>query len=212
MALSYATAGGVLTEDRQGLTYRYDPHFANPALADRWFVELRDTMPWAQPELLVYGRRHRTPRLTAWVADDDRAYGYSGIRHTAAPWTALLSAVRGSVERATAHRFNAVLLNLYRSGADTVGWHSDDEAVLGERPVIASVSLGAPRRFRFRPHPKATPGSREDTYAAPRCELLLGHGSLLLMEGETQRRWQHCLPRGKASQPRINLTFRLLHE
>lgn len=201
-----------LSEDRLGLRYRYDPHFCESGLADRWFVELRDTVPWIQPQVRVYGRSHPMPRLTAWVADDARPYAYSGVEHAAVPWTPTLSAVREAVERASAHRFNAVLLNFYRSGADTVGWHSDDEAVLGDRPVIGSVSLGAPRRFRFRPHPRA--GARPEAGPAeqPRCELLLEHGSLLVMEGDTQRRWQHCLPRGRASQPRINLTFRQLRE
>lgn len=198
-----------LSEDCQGLCYRYAPNFCEASLADAWFAALRDEVPWEQPEVRVYGKRHPTPRLTAWVSDGGRRYAYSGIEHAPLPWSTTLIAVREAVETATGRHFNAALLNFYRSGADTVGWHSDDEAVLGERPVIASVSLGAPRRFRFRPKPKApiAPGSWD---REPRCELLLGHGSLLLMEGETQRYWQHCLPRGRVSRPRINLTFRCL--
>ncbi|MEM9383940.1 MAG: alpha-ketoglutarate-dependent dioxygenase AlkB [Pseudomonadota bacterium] len=205
--------GRSLSENRLGLCYRYDPHFCASALADRWFEELRETVPWTQPQVRVYGRWHRTPRLTAWVAEGARSYMYSGVEHPSAPWTPTLEAVREEVERASSHRFNSVLLNLYRSGADSVGWHSDDEAVLGDRPVIGSLSLGAPRRFRFRPHAKfGPPLTALPDAQRPRCELLLEHGSLLVMEGETQRRWQHCLPRGRASQSRINLTFRWLHE
>ncbi len=206
-------AVGSLREHRAGLSYRYDPGFCEATLADQWFADLRDHTPWTQPRVRVYGRWHRTPRLTAWVADEGRTYGYSGTEHASALWTPTLSAIRHAVEQASGHLFNAVLLNFYRSGADTVGWHSDDEAVLGDRPVIASVSLGAPRRFRFRPQPKAaSPPADAGESALPRRELLLAHGSLLIMDGETQRRWQHCLPRSRASQPRINLTFRCLHD
>jgi alkylated DNA repair dioxygenase AlkB len=104
------------------------------------------------------------------------------------------------VEQATAHRFNSVLLNLYRNGRDSMGWHADDEPELGPAPAIASVSLGALRRFRLRP--------RAGLVHAP-LSLDLPHGSLLLMRGPTQQHWQHALPKtARPVGPRLNLTFR----
>ncbi|MEO0974796.1 MAG: alpha-ketoglutarate-dependent dioxygenase AlkB [Pseudomonadota bacterium] len=203
---------GRLHEYRQGLVYRYFAGFATPSTAQRWFDALRDEVPWEQSQVRVYGRTHRTPRLTAWVADAGVEYRYSGQSQVPSAWSATSREIRERVQRATGHEFNGVLLNLYRSGDDTVGWHSDDEAALGEAPVIASVSLGEARRMRFRPRPGAGHRPPVATDDEPRRELLLEHGSLLLMEAGTQRGWQHCVPRcTRTLGARINLTFRFLY-
>jgi alkylated DNA repair dioxygenase AlkB len=99
----------------------------------------------------------------------------------------------------TGELFNGVLINMYREGQDSMGWHSDDEKELGKEPVIASISLGASRRFLF----------REKENRKEKREVFLKDGSLLVMEGRTQELWQHCLPRSaKVKDSRINLTFR----
>ena len=139
-------------------------------------------------------------RFHAWYGDPGSTYRYSGHRYVPLPWPALLMEVRRRIEQATGHAFNAVLGNRYRDGGDAMGWHSDDEAELGARPVIASATFGATRRFLLR-HRRS--GRRE--------ALELSHGSLLLMAGDSQRCWQHSLPRTKrAVGLRINLTFRCI--
>jgi len=146
----------------------------------------------------MFGRVVDSPRLSAWIGDEDAVYRYSGTRFVPRPWTPELLALRDRVAAACGVPFNSVLANLYRDGADRMGWHSDDEPELGPRPVIASVSLGAERTFRFR----AKAGG--ETVA-----IELPHGSLLTMAGDTQRLYRHELPaRKRVTGPRINLTFR----
>jgi alkylated DNA repair dioxygenase AlkB len=167
--------------------------------ADRLYSALRAGIDWQQEEILIFGKRQRVPRLVAWHGDSDATYTYSGTAHTPLPWTDELSFVRERLQSLSGHRYNSVLLNLYRDGRDGMGWHADDEPELGARPAIASVSLGATRRFRLR-HRR-----RSDL----RCALNLAHGDLLLMSGRTQHDWQHAL--AKTARPvgeRINLTYR----
>jgi alkylated DNA repair dioxygenase AlkB len=129
-------------------------------------------------------------------------YTYSGVTLEARPWTAELQDIRSQVEAAAGISFNAVLLNQYRDGKDSVGWHSDDEPDLGTNPVIASVSFGGTRRFIMRHK------TRDDI---DRVELALGHGSMLIMGGATQHHWQHHVPRtARPVGTRVNLTFRLV--
>jgi alkylated DNA repair dioxygenase AlkB len=145
------------------------------------------------------------PRLTAWYGDATARYSYSGLDLTPQPWTPALLALRTQVEQATGVTFNSVLLNLYRTGQDSMGWHADDEPELGPEPVIASISLGATRRFRLRPrHSQQLPH-------AP-LGLDLPSGSLLVMRGTTQQHWQHAVPKtARPVGPRLNLTFRTIH-
>jgi len=167
--------------------------------ADRLCASLRRGIDWQQEEILIFGKRQRVPRLVAWHGDSDATYTYSGTAHTPLPWTDELSFVRERLQSLTGHRYNSVLLNLYRDGRDGMGWHADDEPELGPQPVIASVSLGATRRFRLR-HRRRSDLS---------CALDLDHGDLLLMSGRTQHDWQHAL--AKTARPvgeRINLTYR----
>lgn len=186
--------GGVLT--------LIDP-WLDAAEADRLFGALRSETPWRQEVITVLGKPYLQPRLTAWYGDPEAAYSYSGISLEPLAWTAELAALRARVEEAARARFNAVLLNYYRSGDDAVGFHADAEKELGEHPVIASVSLGCTRRFVMRWAGKGPP-------AAP-IELDLRGGSLLVMGGTTQRFWRHAVPR-RRGQPgeRINLTFRTI--
>jgi alkylated DNA repair dioxygenase AlkB len=155
---------------------------------------------WRQDKIVVWGKMYSQPRLVAWYGDRGSDYIYSGIRLTPLPWTDLLLEIRRRVETVTASSFNSVLLNYYRDNRDSMGSHSDDEPELGERPVIASVSLGEERTFVLK--------HKANKLAKP-VRLRLASGSLLLMKGETQRYWKHGIaketrPRG----PRINLTFR----
>jgi len=135
------------------------------------------------------------------MGDPDARYRYSGADFQPHPWSELLRPVRDRLQDALDARFNSVLLNRYRNGADSMGWHSDDEPELGHAPVIASLSLGASRRFLLR---------RREEHAR-KAEYLLGHGDLLVMGGDTQRYYQHAVPLTTRSQEeRVNLTFRLI--
>lgn len=152
----------------------------------------------------MFGRQVAIPRLQAWYGDPNCTYRYSGLQLNPLPWTPDLLQLKARVEKLCQHTFNSVLLNLYRTGSDSNGWHSDDEKELGEQPVIASLSLGETRRFRLR--------HKYDKDIAP-INLNLSSGSLLCMSGHSQSCWQHCIPKtARTVGPRINLTFRnILH-
>jgi len=166
--------------------------------ADQALAVLTETVDWREEHAVLFGRRIPVPRLTAWYGE--HGYGYSGIRHQPAALTLSLLELKSRVEELTKASFNSVLINLYRHGQDSMGWHSDNEAVLGKTPEIASLSLGATRRFQFK-HRKS--GERIDTE--------LGHGSCLIMRGCCQVFWRHQLPKtAKVIKPRINLTFRAI--
>lgn len=188
--------GNLLSAD--GEVY-YFPGFFAPKDADRYLAALAGQTPWKQEPIRLFGKLVMQPRLTALYGDADTGYGYSGIEMTALPWTPVMSELRAAVEAASAETFNVVLLNYYRSGQDSMGWHRDNEKELGPRPFIASISLGAPRRFLLRRY-----GTKSN-----QVEVLLEHGSLLVMKGNTQHYWEHSLPK-TARDPggRINLTFR----
>ncbi len=143
------------------------------------------------------GRSIQIPRLSAWYGT--AGYRYSGIMHALQPLTEELQELQAVVEDLAGLSFNGVLLNLYRDGQDSVGWHADNEAGLGPEPVIASLSLGAVRRFQL----------KHRTDRTGRVALDLPHGSCLIMRGKTQQYWLHQLPKTRAPVgPRINLTFR----
>jgi alkylated DNA repair dioxygenase AlkB len=163
-------------------------------------ARLRDETPWRLETVVVYGKRHLQPRLTAWYGE--AAYRYSGLTLQPLPMTLLLASLRTAVEAATGQRFNSVLLNYYRDGADSMGMHSDDEPELGPRPVIASLSFGATRRFVLK---------HKRTGRTVKIDLL--DGSLLLMAGDLQHHWLHGINKtSKPTNPRINLTFRYIVE
>ena len=194
--------------ERPGLRLRHQPGWLQ---ACGWNTtalrhQLVRNLPWDQPEVLVYGRRHPTPRLTCWVADPGCTYRYSGLNQTISAWTPELSALRALLQDRLDLDCNSLLLNRYRSGADRMGWHADDEPELEASAPIISLSLGISRPLRFRPRP-GDPLTRGISPVA----VELADGDLLLMDPPSQRHWQHGLPaRLRLLGERINLTFRLI--
>ena len=178
---------------------RYVPHFLPVSLANTYFDDLFHHIPWRQDPITVFGKTHLQPRLTSLHAHTLDSYSYSGIVMTPQPMTQTLQCIENRIYQLCDESFTTVLLNLYRDGKDSNGWHADDEAELGKNPVIASLSLGAPRFFHL----------RHNQDPKQRYKLLLEHGSLLLMGGETQHHWKHQVAKtAKKVGPRINLTFR----
>lgn len=162
------------------------------------FSRLMQEVAWESRTITVFGKRHPEPRLSAWYGDDGARYSYSGIDLEPSAWTPTLTRLRALCEQVSGASYNSVLCNLYRDGNDKMGWHSDDEPALGAEPTIASLSVGATRRFRLRHR-----GTREVV------ECALDTGSLLVMSGLSQKCWMHEVPRQKKIvEPRINLTFR----
>lgn len=158
---------------------------------------LQKKIAWRTEKISLFGRSMQMPRLVAWQGD--RPYTYSGHTHPPAQWSPEVLSIKKVVDDLAGARFNAVLLNYYRDGRDSMGWHSDDERSLGLEPLIASVSLGAERVFQVR---------RRDDHRE-RFSFLLPHGSCLVMAGAMQRYWQHALPKtAKPVGARVNLTFR----
>lgn len=182
-----------------GAELRIAPGFLPRAEADALLATLSAEIPWEQHRIRLYGREHASPRLSCWIGDPGAAYTYSRTRFEPRPWTPALAALRPRIDAACGARFNSVLANLYRDGADGMGWHADDEPELGPEPVIASLSLGAVRGFAF----------RDVAERRQRLRLELPHGSLLLMAGRTQMAYQHAIPKSaRPLPPRLNLTFR----
>jgi alkylated DNA repair dioxygenase AlkB len=177
-------------------TLVYAPDWLDPDAASTLFEALRKGLPWERHRITVYGRSLDAPRMSCWIGD--AAYTYSGTRFEPHPWPAALDRVRERLERELDAGFNSVLANLYRDGNDRLGFHRDSEPELGPEPLIASISLGATRRFRLR--------EREGRGS---FGIDLEHGSLLVMSGATQRNWLHAVPpTARPVGPRINLTFR----
>ncbi|MDU0370696.1 alpha-ketoglutarate-dependent dioxygenase AlkB family protein [Hymenobacter endophyticus] len=183
-----------------------DPEFLPLPAAETLLALLTEVVPWQQQPIRLFGREVLQPRLTAWYGDAGATYSYSGLHLEPLPWLPALAQVRQRVEQATGCRFNSVLLNLYRSDQDSMGYHADDEPELGPEPTIASLTLGATRTFRLKPRPAAFPGAAP--LPAP-LSIPLTSGSLLVMRGLTQQNWLHALPKTtRPVGPRINLTFR----
>ena len=157
--------------------------------------------PWRSDKITVFGKTYDQPRLTAWYGEKGKTYSYSSIVMDPIPFTNLLSEIKTRIEQLIGEHFNSCLLNLYRDGQDSNGWHSDDEKELGRNPVIASLSFGQSRMFHLR--------HKVDKTLKHKLELTAG--SMLLMQGTTQHFWQHQLPKTKRKiDPRINLTFRII--
>ena len=181
-----------------GAELHYAPVWLPAALADELFATLRESVPWETHRIRLFGRWVDSPRLSCWIGDAEAAYTYSGARFEPHSWPPALQELRRRLAGELGCEFNSVLANRYRNGRDYMGWHSDNEAMLGSRPVIASVSLGGTRRFVLK-----------HRQGVPKIELDLPHGSLLVMAGETQAHYRHALPRtAKPVGERINLTFR----
>ena len=179
-------------------TAHYYGKLLSASEANQYFDRLRDTIAWKHDEAVMFGKHIVTKRKVAWYGDEAYRYTYSKKTKQALPWTDELRTLKDLVEQRTATTFNSCLLNLYHSGDEGMGWHSDDEKDLKEDSAIASLSLGAERKFSFR-HKQ----SKE------KVALMLEHGGLLVMRDTTQTHWHHQLPKTKkVTSPRINLTFR----
>ncbi len=170
--------------------------------ADTYFTTLLDDIAWQNDEAIMFGKRIVTKRKVAWYGDLPYEYTYSRIKKYALPWTATLVYLKKMTEEITGETYNSCLLNLYHNGSEGMAWHSDGEPDLKKNGAIASLSFGAERKFAFK---------HKDS--GQRVDLILQHGSLLLMAGETQQHWVHRLPpTKKINTPRINLTFRTIVE
>jgi alkylated DNA repair dioxygenase AlkB len=177
----------------------YYPHFFKNEEADAIFEQLTTNIPWQQDDIRVFGKTYPQPRLTALFGNEGKSYSYSNIKMQPQPWIPLLQKIKSKVESVSDSDFTTVLLNQYRDGKDSNGWHADNEKELGQNPIIASVSFGAERMFQL----------KHNSISNAKLNIVLEHGSLLLMKGTTQHFWKHQIP--KTSKPiskRINLTFR----
>ena len=166
--------------------------------ANRYFELLLNNILWENDKAIIFGRCIVTKRKVAWYGDSDYLYTYSNSTKQALAWTEELLCLKQTIENVTGANYNSCLLNLYHNGNEGLGWHSDDEESLGKNNNIASLSLGAERKFLFK-----------HKLTKQTVSILLEHGSLLVMKGSTQSNWLHSLPKSKKIlQPRINLTFR----
>ena len=178
---------------------RYDGSFYAFAKAELLKNTLLIETPWRQNKIQLFGKIHDEPRLTQLYGDADIAYGYSGIEFKALPWTETLKQIKADVEQAAGTTFNICLINQYRTGQDSNGWHADNEKELGTNPTIASVSLGQERFFHLKHN------ENKDW----RFKFPLENGSLLIMENQTQHTYKHQIAKTKREIAlRINLTFR----
>ncbi len=167
----------------------------------QYLKKLEEEINWKQEPIKIFGKAVMQPRLTAWCSNNNRSYSYSGITMQAQPFSEGLMQIKLKVDTLCEVAFSNALLNWYRDGNDSMGWHRDNEKELGKNPTIASVSFGASRKFEFR------------NYANKKLKqtLILPSGSVLIMKGETQQYWEHQLPKSTSIlSPRINITFRLM--
>lgn len=179
----------------------YYPSFFDVATANSIFTELQNTIPWQQDDIKIHGKVRPQPRLTALFGNQGKSYSYSNIIMQPHPWNSLLQEMKFKLEDVVDANFSTVLLNLYRDGKDSNGWHADNEKELGQNPVIASLSFGAERYFHL----------KHKFDKELKHKILLEHGSLLIMKGTTQHFWLHQIPKtAKPIPPRINLTFRTI--
>lgn len=173
--------------------------FFSAEAADTLFRGIIETTSWRQDPIKIFGRSLLQPRLTAWMGDLGASYQYSGLSMTPTPWSPQLCEVKTTVEDRLQTTFNSALINYYRNGMDSMGWHRDNEPELGSAPVIASVSLGDSRLFKIRHY----------FNKVLRIDLNLEHGDLLVMAGQMQAYWEHGVPKTrKPKQARINITLR----
>ncbi|MGM0932577.1 MAG: alpha-ketoglutarate-dependent dioxygenase AlkB family protein [Bacteroidota bacterium] len=188
--------------DLKDARLRYVPDFFNSEEANFYFERLQQEIPWKQDKIKLFGKEHFQPRLSAFFAEQDVNYAYSGLKLKPKGFSEEILQIKKSVEKFSRITFNSCLANLYRDGQDSMGWHSDDEKELGKNPVIASISFGAERIFHL----------KNKTDKNLKKKISLAHGSLLLMEGATQHNWKHQLPKTKKNiGPRLNLTFRKIY-
>ena len=168
--------------------------------ADAFYLQLLENIEWKNDEAVIFGKKILTKRKVAWYGDDNYEYTYSNSTKKAIPWTPELLKLKALAEEKTGEKFNSCLLNLYHNGEEGMAYHSDGEKDLKKNGAIASMSFGAERKFSFK-----------HKFTKEKVELLLEHGSLLVMKDQTQSFWLHRLPlTKKIHTPRINLTFRTI--
>jgi len=177
----------------------YYPAIFDAETSNRLFNALLAKINWRQDKIRMFGKWINQPRMTAFYGDVEKSYTYSHLKMEPEPWIEELLEIKGKLAEFLNLEFSSVLMNLYRDGNDSMGWHSDDEPELGVNPEIASVSFGASRQFKLR--------HRQDS--SLQKKVCMESGSLLVMKGNTQHYWQHSIPKEKkVLVPRINLTFR----
>jgi alkylated DNA repair dioxygenase AlkB len=182
----------------QGGWIDFLPHFLSIEEQNVLFQKLLEQTKWQQGKIKIFGKTFNTPRLEAFYCENGLSYSYSGQQLKSYPFTPLLSELKGRIEAISHETYNSVLINLYRDGSDSNGWHADNETELGRNPTIASLSLGIERRFDLK---NETTGEK--------IAIMLNPGSLLIMGGELQHNWKHQIAKSKKiALPRINLTFR----
>jgi alkylated DNA repair dioxygenase AlkB len=179
----------------------YLPHFLSLTEAEHWFTFLKNKVIFQPGDIKLFGKTYAKPRLEAFYAENELTYSYSGKQMKTEPLFTEIKELKKRVETISNLNFNAVLINLYRNGMDSNGWHADNEKELGKDPCIASLSLGAERIFELK-----------HNQTKKKIKLKLKHGSLLCMMEGSQRFWKHQLPKDKTVDiPRINLTFRKIY-
>lgn len=183
-----------------GEVYFYPALFSQEE-SDQLLKALTENIAWKQEPVFIMGKEIMQPRLTAWYGDADKSYSYTGITMAPHAWTKDLLIIKERIEKVAEHQFTSALLNFYRDGKDSMGWHRDNEKELGPNPVIGSVSFGIARNFHLK--------HRVDKNLKEK--IALTHGSLLLMKGTTQHNWYHSIPKElKVEGGRINITFRTI--
>jgi len=191
----------IITFNLPDAAIEYYPNFFTNNRADELFNLLKNEIPWQQDTITVFGKTHLQPRLTALFGNEGKQYRYSNIVMKPNLWNPLLLFIKDEIEEICKQSFTTVLLNYYRDGKDSNGWHADNEKELGQNPVIASASFGAERSFHL----------QHNTIKEQKLKINLEHGSLLIMKGTTQHFWKHQIPKtAKPIDPRINLTFRII--
>lgn len=170
--------------------------------ANDFYNRLLENIEWKNDEAVIFGKKIITKRKVAWYGDESFQYTYSKSTKKAIPWTEELLELKKLTEELTGEKFNSCLLNLYHTGEEGMAYHSDGEKDLKKNGAIASLSFGAERKFSFK-----------HKFTKEKVELILEHGSLLVMKDQTQSFWLHRLPpTKKINSPRINLTFRTIEE
>ncbi|WP_231464274.1 MULTISPECIES: alpha-ketoglutarate-dependent dioxygenase AlkB [unclassified Pedobacter] len=170
--------------------------------ADVYLAKLLDNIEWKNDEAVIFGKKIMTKRKVAWYGEKPFEYTYSNTTKHALPWTDELLELKMLAEKESGETYNSCLLNLYHDGNEGMAWHSDGETDLKKNGAIASLSFGAERKFAFK-----------HKQSGEKVEMVLEHGSLLVMKGTTQTHWLHRLPpTKKISKPRVNLTFRTITE
>ena len=179
----------------------YYPNCFSRTEANDLFKILKSETTWREDDIKVFGKVYKQPRLTALYGESNTPYSYSNITMYPEPFSTTILNIKDKIEDLSFHKFNTVLLNLYRNGNDSNGWHADNEKELGKHPIIASVTFGEERPFHF----------KHRTLKEERHQLILKHGSLLVMKGTMQDYWLHQIAKTKKTiGERINLTFRTI--